>query len=456
MDGNTLDYATCVLGSNLKLSDYAGKWLKIAARRTGDEYLNSAWSDEDANGETVNYLWVQIPQVMVDMPLLSDKDCLDTKIEYYDGVDWSSDKTDNTIKKIEQRAIVLKESDYADSYSLQIVNDSVRKISIVKRPEGNNTVFDVYYIGCDSERITGVIGEPYDFWKYLGTLDGEQDIVDLPFQREFEAQMNVVSIETDDGETDTKSDGDEGTDTKSDGDEETDTKSTGDEETDTKSVDSEETGAEGFDKDKKSVLEDVTEQPPVTQIIRFSKCASVRKTNDGFILVLPYEWNEFNGKVTVQACVNADDGAYLDSQIRCYASYFDNMHREDVFTIEDSFDAVVTAIPKVSATVDEIDQNTIHVTYNLTSNSDLIMAQIIVLDENNNMKWTEYKQICMDYNTVDERMRGSFAIDAKEYFASQPKQTAIVRFATMDSYGLGVWTDFYELTFEGLGSMIEL
>ncbi len=456
MDGNTLDYATCVLGSNLKLSDYAGKWLKIAARRTGDEYLNSAWSDEDANGETVNYLWVQIPQVMVDMPLLSDKDCLDTKIEYYDGVDWSSDKTDNTIKKIEQRAIVLKESDYADSYSLQIVNDSVRKISIVKRPEGNNTVFDVYYIGCDSERITGVIGEPYDFWKYLGTLDGEQDIVDLPFQREFEAQMNVVSIETDDGGTDTKSAGDEGTDTKSDGDEETDTKSTGDEETDTKSVDSEETGAEGFDKDKKSVLEDVTEQPPVTQTIRFSKCASVRKTNDGFILVLPYEWNEFNGKVTVQACVNADDGAYLDSQIGCYASYFDNMHREDVFTIEDSFDAVVTAIPKVSATVDEIDQNTIHVTYNLTSNSDLIMAQIIVLDENNNMKWTEYKQICMDYNTVDERMHGSFTIDAKEYFASQPKQTAIVRFTTMDSYGLGVWTDFYELTFEGLGSMIEL
>ena len=132
------------------------------------------------------------------------------------------------------------------------------------------------------------------------------------------------------------------------------------------------------------------------------------------------------------------------------------MHREDVFTIEDSFDAVVTAIPKVSATVDEIDQNTIHVTYNLTSNSDLIMAQIIVLDENNNMKWTEYKQICMDYNTVDERMHGSFTIDAKEYFASQPKQTAIVRFTTMDSYGLGVWTDFYELTFEGLGSMIEL
>ncbi|MDD6328488.1 MAG: GLUG motif-containing protein [Lachnospiraceae bacterium] len=399
MDGNTLDYATCVLGNNVKLSDYAGKWFKIAVRRTGDKYLNSAWSDEDANGKTVNYLWIQIPQVIVDMPAFADKQCLDTIDEYYDGSNWSLYETDDCIKKIRQRAIILKECDYADTYNLHIMNDCVRKISIVKRLEGYNTVFDVYYIGFDSGRITGVFGEPYDFWKYLGTFDSENDIVDLPFTRELETQITVDASETD---------------------------------------------------------YETEEQSSFVQTVCFSKCASIRKTEDGFLLVLPYESNEFFGKVTVQACVDVDEAAYVNSPIGCYISYYDNMYIEDVFTIDDSYDAVLTEMPKVSATVETNDFDTMNITYNLTSNSDLIMVQMIVFDENNNMKWTEYKSICMDYDAVDALMHGSFTIDAKEYFITEPKQTVTVRFATVDQFGLGEWTDYYELTLDGVGSLVDL
>ena len=42
--------------------DYAGKWLKIAVRSISDSNISSWWSDEDADGESVNYRWFHIPR----------------------------------------------------------------------------------------------------------------------------------------------------------------------------------------------------------------------------------------------------------------------------------------------------------------------------------------------------------------------------------------------------------
>ncbi len=41
----------------------AGKWLKIVLRNVSDSNVSSWWSDEDPDGETMNYCWLRIPRI---------------------------------------------------------------------------------------------------------------------------------------------------------------------------------------------------------------------------------------------------------------------------------------------------------------------------------------------------------------------------------------------------------
>lgn len=373
-----------------------------------DEIQNATQSDvetgETENQEETDYYMMPEPSVMIGIPGLANKDSLATLDEYYDGEKWSKIKTKDDIKALSQRAIVIKEQKYADTYEIQIMNDTIRKISICKRFDGNQVVYDVYYLGCDSGWISSAIGEPYSFWMYLGSFDAMTDVVSLPFAREFSVELSTeVSTE-----------------------------------------------------DTISTLTDALSAENVHQentTIQFYKNASIHKTNDGFMLVLPYEWDEFNGKVTVQACASDENTAYVDSLIGCYDSHYEtDGHVEEVFTVEnwEKNDEVLEL--KASATTEMTADESHQVVCKVASPSNISLAQIIVLDENNAMLWTEYKQILPEYNTVDTLMHGSFAVDVNEYFMPEQKQSVFVRFARIDTYGLGTWTQFYKMTPDGINA----
>lgn len=44
---------------------YAGKWMKIALQATSESNIDSLWSDEDRGEMTQNYIWIQIPKMIL-------------------------------------------------------------------------------------------------------------------------------------------------------------------------------------------------------------------------------------------------------------------------------------------------------------------------------------------------------------------------------------------------------
>lgn len=120
--------ATTMNGSNLasgkftikltreKLSKYAGQWLKIAIRATADNKISSWWTDEDGDGLTTNYAWIQIPRVQLKEPGLKE---ISDNI-YFTKLGKEVEEGAITDYYITRRGFTFEEQTYADGYRLQL------------------------------------------------------------------------------------------------------------------------------------------------------------------------------------------------------------------------------------------------------------------------------------------------------------------------------------------------
>ncbi len=66
--------------------EYAGKWLKIALKATSATRIDSQWSDQDMAGETINYLWIHLPNLVLDNVDLREMDAVDSETGAIDGI----------------------------------------------------------------------------------------------------------------------------------------------------------------------------------------------------------------------------------------------------------------------------------------------------------------------------------------------------------------------------------
>ena len=124
MSGNKLESATYSfkLGNGYTPSDYAGKWLKITLRARSDSKISSWWTDEDPDGATVNYYWVQIPKVKLDSPGLATTDDYIEKYYYVpSNNEWTNVEQDATLCHIQirKKTFDFDVVDYADAFEIK-------------------------------------------------------------------------------------------------------------------------------------------------------------------------------------------------------------------------------------------------------------------------------------------------------------------------------------------------
>lgn len=102
-----------------KLTDFAGMWVKVAARAgASSSKISSMWSDEDSEEKnTVNYFWFRIPKVGLDDIVLAEGSIS----RYYDP--------ENDIWSLEQKhleltvtnpTLIFEQVEYADDYTIAI------------------------------------------------------------------------------------------------------------------------------------------------------------------------------------------------------------------------------------------------------------------------------------------------------------------------------------------------
>ncbi len=157
MDGEKLSSATYEfkLGSGYTPSDYAGKWLKIALRARSNDKISSWWTDEDPDGATANYYWVQIPKVKLDSPGLGSAEAVVEKYYYNpETVEWTNVETDATLRHIEinKRAFDFDVVDYTDAFEIKYIgfDGKVQYVYLVPNNEAK-TEFTVYGVISGSE-----------------------------------------------------------------------------------------------------------------------------------------------------------------------------------------------------------------------------------------------------------------------------------------------------------------
>lgn len=124
---------------------YAGKWLKIALRATCKTKINSPWTDQDKDGESVNYKWIQIPNVKLDDVNAEETEV--TRYEYngviYNAItDVPEEASQNQIATITSKALQFKEDRNLAGYGITLVGKS----KIEDTPEGPVTVTPAYQI----------------------------------------------------------------------------------------------------------------------------------------------------------------------------------------------------------------------------------------------------------------------------------------------------------------------
>ena len=98
------------------LKDYGGKWLKIVMRSVSDNAISSPWSDEDEDGETENYCWIQIPGIQVKTPALRKE----VNLLFYNG-DGKMDQESETALPVYQTALEFDSISHADGYRIRMV-----------------------------------------------------------------------------------------------------------------------------------------------------------------------------------------------------------------------------------------------------------------------------------------------------------------------------------------------
>ncbi|MDD7209234.1 MAG: hypothetical protein PUH29_04155 [Lachnospiraceae bacterium] len=119
---NDDETATALL-KNEKLKEYGGKWLKIVMRSVSEQAVSSYWSDEDADGQTLNYCWIRIPRIQVDGILIPKG----TKMLYYNEEGEPGEEGETSLP-ITQTALSFDLVSHADGYRIQIIrkgNDTI-------------------------------------------------------------------------------------------------------------------------------------------------------------------------------------------------------------------------------------------------------------------------------------------------------------------------------------------
>lgn len=101
------------------LKDYGGKWLKIAMRSVSDNAISSWWSDEDDDGMTENYCWIQIPRIQVQAPSVRTE----SNLLYYNE-EGEMDVESETALAISQTALEFDINSHADGYGIQLIRKS--------------------------------------------------------------------------------------------------------------------------------------------------------------------------------------------------------------------------------------------------------------------------------------------------------------------------------------------
>lgn len=129
-------FETDIISSALgyKLSDYAGKYLKVVIRANSTNYISSPWTDEDPDSETVDYLWIDVPKASLDNPVIGN---ITSVSELVSG-------TTNWIKK---EAFTFKASDYAEYMDMEIklANGDTASVYFVSVGTKALPCYDVYY-----------------------------------------------------------------------------------------------------------------------------------------------------------------------------------------------------------------------------------------------------------------------------------------------------------------------
>lgn len=152
----TLNYLTHELQMR-----YAGRWIKVVLRAVSDGNISSYWSDEDPSGESVNYVWIQIPRVQLGI--------MDVAVGEKDV---TYQLQDDRIFSLRQRENSFEIQELADGYLLTLVDapkvdDNVIKPDLatqvqyvdwfyLRRMQGDGSL-EVYYAGTGPWAPAGTV-----------------------------------------------------------------------------------------------------------------------------------------------------------------------------------------------------------------------------------------------------------------------------------------------------------
>ena len=126
--------------------EFAGKWIKIVLQARSDTRIDSLWSDMDTAGMTVNYVWVHIPEVIlndVDLTVSApdgedETDSDGGVIRYlYDGKLYNESQDSEHEIRIASKTLRFTEDRNADGYHITITG-------ITSGTDENKHVYHIY------------------------------------------------------------------------------------------------------------------------------------------------------------------------------------------------------------------------------------------------------------------------------------------------------------------------
>lgn len=210
--------------------EYAGKWLKIALLATSATKIDSQWTDQDIAGRTTNYVWVQIPALVlndVDLEELSDSDTGDVVRYELDGVIYNELQDVNRETPVATKTLSFSEDKNVDGYSIGIVGKAEepdvaaptytlylqRHLADAPDPADFDGTWDVYLAAetgvtgapafgdrpvCEQNAAAvwlGIIGSPFAADSAPGDTGGAVWLIELPdIGKEFTIVSTVYNM----------------------------------------------------------------------------------------------------------------------------------------------------------------------------------------------------------------------------------------------------------------------
>ena len=211
MSGTTLANATYTIkeSGNFKLSDYAGKWMKVTIKASTNNNIDSWWTDEDPDSEdTLNYYWIQIPMAKLDSVNITDSDNVSLKYYYsFTTNEWYVKDPAETLAylEIEHETFDFETQDYADGYIVKIVGleNQTQYIYIVPDTADTFKVYGFYAENDDTAYIEYIdnlsnVKSNNEFNPYVidyGILNLDEDVAVSTYKYTLEKGGNLLSNE---------------------------------------------------------------------------------------------------------------------------------------------------------------------------------------------------------------------------------------------------------------------